>query len=48
MKSDFNKDFFLAHINKIYNFNKSSTTSPMDVAPSGGEMEGIQTDKAED
>lgn len=48
MKSDLNQEFFLNHINKIYNFNKSSTTSPMDVAPSGCEMEGIQTDKAED
>ena len=34
---------FLTHIEKIYNFNKSSTTSPMDVAPSGGEMEGTLT-----
>lgn len=48
MKSDFSQDFFLDHINKIYNFNKSSTTSPMDVAPSGSEMEGILTDNAED
>lgn len=48
MKSDLNQEFFLNHINKIYNFNKSSTTSPMDVAPSGGEMEGILTSNVED
>jgi hypothetical protein len=48
MKSDMMQSEFLNHINKIYNFNQSSTTSPMDVAPSGGEMEGILTDNAED
>ena len=48
MKSDIIQSNFLNHINKIYKFNQSSTTSPMDVAPSGGEMEGILTDNAED
>ena len=48
MKSDMIQLEFLNHVEKIYKFNKSSTTSPMDVAPSGGEMEGILTDNAED
>lgn len=48
MKSDMEQSIFINHINKIYLFNQSSTTSPMDVAPSGGEMEGILTDNSED
>lgn len=48
MKSDMTQFEFLNHINKIYNFNQSSTTSAMHVLPSGEEMEGIQTDDAED
>ena len=47
MKSDLELNTFLEHINKIYKFNQSSTTSPMDVAPSGGEMEGTRTDNTE-
>lgn len=48
MKSDLIQKDFLNQINKIYNFNKSSTTSPTDVAPSGGEMEGILIDNTKD
>lgn len=48
MKSDMNQLDFTNHIERIYNFIKSSTTSPMDVAPSGGEMEGILTSDVED
>lgn len=48
MKSDLEVKDFLKHVNKIYKFNQSSTTSQYDVAPSGGEMEGILTDNAED
>lgn len=48
MKSDYNVSIFLKHIEQIYNFNKSSTTSAMHVASSDGETEGILTSNVED
>lgn len=48
MKSDMIQSDFLNHINKIYKFNKSSTTSAKHVLPSGEEMEEILPDNAED
>ena len=40
MKSDFTKAEFLEHVEKIYLFNQSSTTSAEHVLPSGEEKEG--------